>query len=168
MNKNNLVITILAVLVIIAGAFYYLQSNTKPVDNVVVNVQENSSATKNAPTENEPQPSPLNSTAEDWEKGQMVTGDFDIYSNGLAPNTLCFRPVEFDAYYCFSNQDEAKQLLNIDSAGTLGENDCDQIIGKANISYADFKPGYYNNGGGSVNLVTVNQIITPAECSPMS
>lgn len=98
---------------------------------------------------------------------KQAVGAFEMVG-GIAPDNLCFTPDEFDARYCFSNQEEAKSKLNIAAAGTLGQDNCGIINGRAKITYSDFVPGPYDPRIGSVKLVSVDELLTPATCASLN
>jgi hypothetical protein len=102
-------------------------------------------------------------------EGQVqITGNYNMYAIGIAPDTLCLNPDNNSGLLCFSNQAEAKAMLNTSAAGQLGENNCDQITGRASIIYDNFEEGYLNTGGNSVRLVSVTRVISPPTCSPLT
>ena len=107
--------------------------------------------------------SQINSTPPTAEQGTKIQGEFDIYILGLAPDVLCFTPQSNTlGRFCFSNQSEAKNLLKISSAGTLGP-ECEQIRGQAEITYSDYIVDEYDFR--RAKLTSVVRITQPAACT---
>lgn len=104
-----------------------------------------------------------------------INGSYNIYSDGLLPNTLCFftdtisgkilTGIAQEESICFSNQAEARKLLKIDTAGKLGYPACDQISGKATISVTDYETNpKMGDTFGAGRLSSVTKVISPATC----
>jgi hypothetical protein len=176
MNSNTKLIV--GILIGIVGAFaavaiaynaevYPFDSQTSPNSeeaNVPISNNTTGTSASTTPKNTTPTNSDANSNLHAGET--RVSGEFDIYVDGLAPNVLCFTPDQASTNrFCFKNQVEAKSMLKISSAGTLGPN-CEQIRGKATIYYTDYVPNpMLGDTVAGAKLASVAQITQSATCT---
>lgn len=105
-----------------------------------------------------------------------INGTYNIYSDGLMPDTLCFftdtasgkilTGKAQEESICFKNQTDARKLLKIDSAGKLGYPACDLITGAAIISISNYTPNpKLGDTTGGATLNSVSKVVREPTCS---
>ncbi len=102
---------------------------------------------------------------------QTVRGTFGMEHDSLYSDTLCFKTstavtgIPAKSFFCFSNQNLAKQSLKVNDAGSIGLVACDHISGQASITISDYSmPTSGGDAPPTAKFITVNKITVPAQC----
>lgn len=162
-----IIILAIAAIIIINQTTKDSEQNLSEQESIIPNDHEGSglSASTDDSTPKNQQNQNTNESDKSTSSDQTtITGTFSMYAIGLAPETLCITPDGAENLLCFDDQTKAQSALNTDQAGNLGQPGCDEIRGRAIITYQNYQPGYYNTGGGSISLVKVDRILEPARC----